>query len=443
MSDAAAGRGRAMVIEGSAGSGKTALLQAAAERAPPTTGWSLLAARGSQIEQEFPFGLARQLLEPPLSALAAADRDRLLDGPAQPALLAVAPERALDDGAPPEGFAMLHALHLVATGLAQDRPRLLVVDDAHWGDASSLRALSYLAGRLAATPLVLAISFRPAEPGAPEDLLDQLRAEPGVLSLTPTPLGPASVATLVRQRLPTADDDACRAAADVTAGNPLYVTELLRAVAQVGNGSAAAASIQRAALPSLGDRVSRRIARVADRGARAGGGDGRAGRRQLPGHGRRAGGRVAGGGGPDRPQPAPDRDPGLRRPRALRPPAGPQLRLRLADHRRTRRAPRFGRAAAGGRTRRTGGGGGAPGRGAAGRARPRPPARWPAPPPTRWRAAPRTRRCAGTGARWRRRRRSPRGPSCWRRWARRRWRCWTPLRWTIWARRWRRRPTRR
>ena len=125
MSDAAAGRGRALVIEGSAGSGKTALLRAAADRAAHH-GLELLAARGSQIEQEFPFGLARQLLEPPLSALAAADRDRLLDGPAQPALLAVAPERALDDGAPPEGFAMLHALHLVATGLAQDRPRLLV-----------------------------------------------------------------------------------------------------------------------------------------------------------------------------------------------------------------------------------------------------------------------------------------------------------------------------
>ncbi len=140
-----------MVIEGSAGSGKTALLQAAVARAADH-GLEPLVARGSQIEQEFPFGLARQLLEPPLSALGAHDRDRLLDGPAQPALLAVAPERALDDGAPPDGFAMLHALHLVATGLAQDRPRLLVVDDAHWGDASSLRALSYLAGRLAGSP---------------------------------------------------------------------------------------------------------------------------------------------------------------------------------------------------------------------------------------------------------------------------------------------------
>ena len=237
---------------------------------------------------------------------------------------------------------MLHALHLVATGLAQDHPRLLVVDDAHWGDASSLRALSYLAGRLAGTPLVLAISFRPAEPGAPEDLLDQLRAEPGVLSLTPTPLGPASVATLVRQRLPTADDDACRAAADVTAGNPLYVTELLRAVAQEGNGSAAAASIQRAALPSLGDRVSRRIARVADQApalaaAMAVLGDGSS--LAMAG---RAGGRVAGGGGPDRPQPAPDRDPGLRGPGGVRPPAGPQLGLRLPDHRGARRPPRIG-----------------------------------------------------------------------------------------------------
>ena len=261
LADAAAGRGGALLVEGSAGSGKTSLLQAAVARAGEH-GLEVLTARGSQIEQEFPFGLARQLLEPPLSALGEGARDRLLDGPAQPALLAVAPERALEEAAPPDGFAMMHALHLVATGLARERPRLLVVDDAHWGDASSLRALSYMAGRLGGVPLALAISFRPAEPGAPEDLLDQLRAEPGVHTLTPTPLSTASVAALVRGRLPGVDDEACRAAADVTAGNPLYLTELLRAVA--GENGNSAAAIQRAALPSLGERVSQRVARVAE-----------------------------------------------------------------------------------------------------------------------------------------------------------------------------------
>ena len=158
---------------------------------------------------------------------------------------------------------MLNAIHLLTTRLSGLQPLLVCVDDAHWGDSSSLRALSYLAGRLAGAPIALVVSMRADEPGAPEQLLDQLRAEPGIRRLSPAPLGPDSVAAMVRQRLPGADDEACRAATEATAGNPLYLAELLRAVADVRNGDVAG-SIQRAALPSLGDQVARRIASVAE-----------------------------------------------------------------------------------------------------------------------------------------------------------------------------------
>lgn len=262
LAEVAAGRGVTLLVEGAAGTGKTSLLQAAATRAREHD-VDVLPARGSEIEREFGFGLARQMLEPPLTALAGPERDALLAGPAQPAALAVAPERGLDSAAPPDGFSMLHALFLVTTGLARIRPRLLVVDDAHWGDPSSLRALSYLAGRIGTTPLALVVAFRPGEPGAPEELLEQLRAEPGVQRLSPAPLGPASVARLVRERLPGADDQACRAAAEATAGNPLYLTELLRSLAADAGRNHAAEAIQHAALPSLGTGVARRVAQVA------------------------------------------------------------------------------------------------------------------------------------------------------------------------------------
>ncbi len=262
LSDAAAGAGRAVLVEGAAGSGKTALLRTAASRAAEH-GLRLLTARGSEIEQEFAFGLTRQMLEPALAALEPAARDRILGGPANPAALVVAPERGVEETAPPDGFAMLNALFLVTAALAEDRPLLMCVDDAQWGDTSSLRALSYVAGRLAAIPIALVVSIRPDEPGAPEQLLDQLRCEPAVERLAPTPLSPQSVATLVRQRLPEADDHACLAAAEATAGNPLYLTELLRSVTAEGERPDLAESIQQAALPSLGDRVARRIARVA------------------------------------------------------------------------------------------------------------------------------------------------------------------------------------
>ena len=100
LAAAGAGRGSTVLVEGAAGSGKTALLNAAIERAPGR-GLRLLTGRGSEIEQEFAFGLARQLLEPPLAELDPAYRARLMAGPAQPAALAVAPERELDDGSPP------------------------------------------------------------------------------------------------------------------------------------------------------------------------------------------------------------------------------------------------------------------------------------------------------------------------------------------------------
>lgn len=258
LDDASDGRGRMVFVEGAAGTGKTALLETAADGGPDR-GVRVLKARGTEIEQEFAFGLMCQLLEPALGALAGPERERHLSGPVRPAVLAVAPGRDLDGRQPPDSFAMMNALYLLTAALAAECPLLLAVDDAHWGDASSLRALSYLAGRIAPLPIALVVSARPGEPGAPEALLDSLREAPGVARLTPSALGRPAVAEIVRERIPGASDDACEAAAAVTAGNPLYLTELLRAVADQGTADGDAEAIRRAALPSLGERVARRI----------------------------------------------------------------------------------------------------------------------------------------------------------------------------------------
>ena len=57
-----AGEGRAVLIEGPAGIGKSALLALGRQRAAEG-GALVLAARGSELEREFPFGVVRQLLE--------------------------------------------------------------------------------------------------------------------------------------------------------------------------------------------------------------------------------------------------------------------------------------------------------------------------------------------------------------------------------------------
>ncbi len=257
---ALSGSGGTGLIEAPAGAGKSALLSAAAARAA-ACGLQVLRARGSELEQEFPFGIVRQLFEPALGSLSPSRRDEALAGAAAVAVDA----HDVDRESAPTSFAVLHGLHQLTTRLADQRPLLLVVDDIHWADGSSLRALTYLAGRIAESPVALVVALRPGEPGAPDGILDALAAQPGTIRVAPEPLSASAVARLVRDRLPGADAVVCAAAGEATGGNPLYVQELLRSLPADGRAPPedAAAWIRQAAVPSLGDRVERRIARVA------------------------------------------------------------------------------------------------------------------------------------------------------------------------------------
>jgi hypothetical protein len=115
--DAARGTGRAIVVEGPAGIGKTALVGAARAFAQEAR-LHPLSARGSELERAFGFGVVRQLLEP---AVQVDDAPELFAGSAAFAapLLGVnipgAP--ALPPG--PEGAAaVLHGLYRFTANLA-------------------------------------------------------------------------------------------------------------------------------------------------------------------------------------------------------------------------------------------------------------------------------------------------------------------------------------
>ena len=81
--DALLDRGGALVIEGGAGIGKTALAAAAAAAARQR-GWRVLRGCGSELESGFAFGVVRQLLERMLAEAGPERRAGLLAGPAQP-----------------------------------------------------------------------------------------------------------------------------------------------------------------------------------------------------------------------------------------------------------------------------------------------------------------------------------------------------------------------
>src|SRR4051812_9951227 len=230
LGDAIASEGRVALIEGPAGIGKTRLLAEARAQAPGL-GMAALSARGSELEREFPFGVARQLFE---SALAdPARRDRLFSG-------AAAPARAVFESpsgpAEPEGpgdtsFAALHALFWLAVNLTAEGPLLLAVDDLHWVDPPSLRFIAYLTRRLEGLPIAIATTLRTGEPPSDQALIAEVIQDPATAPVRPRPLTEAAVADLVRERLGAhADNPFCVACHRATVGNPLLLRQLLSAL---------------------------------------------------------------------------------------------------------------------------------------------------------------------------------------------------------------------
>src|SRR2546429_8508827 len=81
LDGARAGQGRLVLVEGQAGLGKSQLLTAVRGFARGT-GMAVLDARASELERDFPFGVALQLLEPAVAAAPRDERERLLAGAA-------------------------------------------------------------------------------------------------------------------------------------------------------------------------------------------------------------------------------------------------------------------------------------------------------------------------------------------------------------------------
>ncbi|MDW5593878.1 AAA family ATPase, partial [Conexibacter stalactiti] len=239
----AAERGLALV-EGPAGAGKSRLLEAA-RAAARRRGLRVLSAHAVELERAFPFGVARQLVEPLLAGADAQERARLLAGPA--GLAASLLEGDADAAAIAFGddhrHALAHGLRWLLANAGQPRPCIALVDDAHWADEPSLAFLAALAARLD-LPLVLVLALRPGEPDAAEELLDRLRGAPGARLLRPAPLGPRAVSALVARRLPAPDPAFVAACATATDGNPFLLTELIEAAAADAVAPTAAAASQ-------------------------------------------------------------------------------------------------------------------------------------------------------------------------------------------------------
>src|SRR4051812_4026751 len=231
---ARAGEGRLVVVEGSAGIGKTRLL--AEVRTLAQAGeFEVLSARGGELEGEFAFGIVRQLFEAPLAAATPELRAELLSSAAglSGSLFASAPAPSAQGAE--SSFAMLHGLYWLAANFASRTPMLVVVDDLHWADEPSLRWLQYLARRLEGLPLLLLTGTRPPDQANLPALIEELLTDPAAVVIRPDVLGRDSAAALARERLGNKPAAAFAAALEAgSGGNPLYLVALLDAVSQQG-----------------------------------------------------------------------------------------------------------------------------------------------------------------------------------------------------------------
>ena len=226
LDEARAGAGRTVVIQGPAGIGKTGLLAVSVARARHRE-FTVLRARGSELERSMAFGVARQLFEPVLRWASPTRRRRLIAGAAEVGAGALG---VVSGQAPADRFAALHGLYWLCANLAVDGPVMVAVDDLPWVDDPSLAWLGYLGRRCRELPVLVAVTLREGEHRDEESELAGVVAADGVERLVLAPLSPESVTRLVRASLDaTAAVAFCAACHELTGGNPLYVRELLAA----------------------------------------------------------------------------------------------------------------------------------------------------------------------------------------------------------------------
>ena len=164
----------ALVLEGEAGIGKSALWLAGVEHAR-TRGFRLLSSRPAEAERGLAHVGLGDLFEDVLDEVLPA-----LPPPRQRALeVALLLEEATDEAVDP------HALGIATRGglqvLAGEKPLLVAIDDLQWFDPSSAHALAFALRRLATRNVLLLVAERVAtRQGARESNRCSTRSESGI-----------------------------------------------------------------------------------------------------------------------------------------------------------------------------------------------------------------------------------------------------------------------
>ncbi len=214
-----------VLLGGDAGIGKTRVVTEVAAAARD-------AGRRVLVGHCLDLGDSAMPFQPFVEALAALEPDEreevLKQSPALAGLLA-SPET--DDGG--ERADILSAVALTLDTLATHRPVLLVIEDAHWADASTRHLLQFVLARRFTNPVSLIVSYRTDDLHRRHPLraaVAEWSRLPGVRRLELAPLDDNAVAAILRSREATRlSDQGATAIIRRAAGNAFYAEELLDA----------------------------------------------------------------------------------------------------------------------------------------------------------------------------------------------------------------------
>jgi len=277
------GEGRRIaLIGGEAGSGKSRLVREFAREAAGEGVAVLYGACDAVVRTPYrPFVEALELL------VRRSDTDALRAdlGPAGGELARLLPELRTRVPGLPEPVAAdpdteRHRLHSgvcdLLAGAARRAPLLLVLEDGHWADASTLLLLRHLARAASVPRLLVVATFRDTDVDVPTDLaetLADLRRADEVVRLKLAGLEEDEIVEFVVRAAGSADDPAVRGLAAaihaLTEGNPFLVCELWRALLETdaltvsGGTVTLVRPLEEIATPeSVREVVSQRVARL-------------------------------------------------------------------------------------------------------------------------------------------------------------------------------------
>jgi hypothetical protein len=218
VSSTRAGVGRVLLLEGEAGIGKTHLVREATTRARQA-GIGVVEVAADELVRRpgiIPHGLVDAVRPGRASR---ARLDELLNATPSPA-----------DSGEDRSYAVVEASVDLIEEMARTQPVLVAADDLHWADDLSLGVLAAIVRRVKVSRFSVIGSLRPSpRPAALDRLIERVRDGLGA-HVRLDSLDEVNVHALASALTGAAPGEELRERLRATAGNPLFVTELLRSL---------------------------------------------------------------------------------------------------------------------------------------------------------------------------------------------------------------------